>query len=1387
MKHDSIRIQVNNYDSYQSLPSCLDSLELQVAQVPVIRVYGALVFIHNSVKYGYNALLHIHNVYPYVYVSCDYEFVKSLPEITHLGHVTSYLEAFMAASAWQKKKQPEEEDEQQSNELDITQLKSGKRRFIAKVSLCKGVPIYGYRVGYRLFYKINFLSPLYKARFTNLFNGKQVDMKQFSKSKFKFEIYESHIPYLSQFLSDYNLFSCNWLNFKNCYYRYPVISVNSYMDSKQLSILKQYLSKRIRNNVLHTRFERVGKSVLELDIKSSHILNRDSLVEQQYNMDFSQFNREPKNIGLSSVDLLIKEIKFQADICGVSFDFNSDIMGTNVDDSTTIWPNDVQLRELLDYSITLTGKIKNKNFKDYDNAYFRSFNHILEKYPTAFKLVDVEKSYMNSNVLVNDLYMYNDINELFIAQDSSFHEDISFVGSTLKDSYFDNYAKNDNEDPSSEVERDIEAEDDGPVWPSDSDFTLSDIAESAINDSQMFLELTQQQGHTQTPLTNEGQEPTLSTRDVLREFGELGVVKINYDTPYYDDYRDTPEKPLVFSNKKIKVPVKELNTLPNLSLDSTEFSSLVKQQVGHSSMKLQSWEYYSQPPSKRAIIQSYEHEALESNKRSKFVSQLEAGGSKSNDFKFSSNDTIDKRPDDFVELTNFLMEVHVNTSSTKLPNPQTDEISVIFYKFIDSNAMVPSPILKSGILINKKSFPDISKLNLVGLRRILGDIQFLIFDNESSAVSKLLEVVEYFDPDILSGFEINSMSWGYLVERFQKKLNISLLSQLSRSKINNTGKFGDRWGYTHTSNIRIVGRYTLNVWRVLRKDLALNNYTFENCCYNIYHQTLPKIENQRLSSFLKGEFKEQLFGFSYYVNKLNIVEYFISSLDIIDKNVELSRLVGIDFNSNFYRGSQFKVESILSRLAKAENFLLNSPSKEHVHQMKPLEQIPLIMEPNSGFYKSPLLVLDFQSLYPSIVIAYNLCYSTFLCRLHGFKPSKNPIGYLNHMNLSPMIIDLLHKNDCLTVTSNGLVFVKSKIRKSILAKMLQEILTLRINIKSFLQLINQDENPQMVKVFNSRQTALKLIANVTYGYASASFSGRMPNSDVADAIVATGREILTASIDIIEKSEFGCKVVYGDTDSLFVYLPGKSRDDAFEIGETLAKTVSAAFPNPVKLKFEKVYHPSILLSKKRYVGYSYELKDQLKPKFDAKGIETIRRDGIPAQQKIVERALKILFDTSNLSSVKKYVSEEFRKILSNKVIIKDFCFSKEVRYGTYKNEAYLPPGAIVARRNIENDERSEPQYRERIPYIVYRDPTKQRLKDRCVSPEEFIERLNTSEPMQLDYEYYILKVLIPPLERVFNLMGVDLQQWYKELSKPDNDIQSTSSGITNSTNYREKF
>jgi len=139
------------------------------------------------------------------------------------------------------------------------------------------------------------------------------------------------------------------------------------------------------------------------------------------------------------------------------------------------------------------------------------------------------------------------------------------------------------------------------------------------------------------------------------------------------------------------------------------------------------------------------------------------------------------------------------------------------------------------------------------------------------------------------------------------------------------------------------------------------------------------------------------------------------------------------------------------------------------------------------------------------------------------------------------------------------------------------------------------------------------------------------------------------------------------------------------------------------------------------VGFKYESKDQLEPDFDAKGIEIFRRDGTPAEQKIEEKALKILFLTMDLSQVKSYFPQQCPKIMLGQVSIQDFCFAKEVRLGSYADKSPPPPGVLISTRPMLADPRTEPQYVERVPYVVVTGAPGARLIDRCFAPEQLLK------------------------------------------------------------------
>jgi DNA polymerase zeta len=705
-------------------------------------------------------------------------------------------------------------------------------------------------------------------------------------------------------------------------------------------------------------------------------------------------------------------------------------------------------------------------------------------------------------------------------------------------------------------------------------------------------------------------------------------------------------------------------------------------------------------------------------------------------------------------MTTMSVEVHVNTRKQYVPDPAQDSIECIFWCIrLDTENEEASVFSKGTLVLTSESVNEKTCGKWTGTT-------ICYEDDELELLNRFIDLVRDLDPDILVGYEVHNGSWGYLIERARIKYEFDLCADLSRVRsLSNSraGKDIDRWGFTHNSAIRITGRHMINVWRAVRGELNLLQYTMENVVFKVLSKRIPHFSFEQLTEWHQSKrIRNWAKVMNYFLSRVELNLRVLEGLDVVARTSEQARLLGVDWFSVITRGSQFKVESLMFRIAKPENYILASPSRKQVGQQNALECLPLVMEPQSNFYPSPVLVLDFQSLYPSVMIAYNYCYSTCLGRIIDWR-GQNKLGF-THLERETGILGLLEKH--VNISPNGLIYVRPEIRRSLLAKMLTEILETRVMVKSGMKQDREDKVLQ--RLLNNRQLALKLIANVTYGYASASFSGRMPCAEIADSIVQTARETLEKTIAVIHSvKRWDAEVVYGDTDSIFVHLKNRSRAEAFEIGKEIADTITKSNPRPVKLKFEKVYHPCVLLAKKRYVGFKYESPDQTVPEFDAKGIETVRRDGTPAEQKIEEKALKILFRTHDLSKVKRYFQDQCLKIISGNVSIQDFLFAREVKLGNYSENGILPAGAMIATKNMLQDHRKEPQYGERVPYLVIAGAPGARLIDRCVDPNVLLK----DDQKELDSEYYIGKNIIPPLERIFNLVGANVRAWYDEIPK----------------------
>ena len=224
--------------------------------------------------------------------------------------------------------------------------------------------------------------------------------------------------------------------------------------------------------------------------------------------------------------------------------------------------------------------------------------------------------------------------------------------------------------------------------------------------------------------------------------------------------------------------------------------------------------------------------------------------------------------------------------------------------------------------------------------------------------------------------------------------------------------------------------------------------------------------------------------------------------------------------------------------------------------------------------------------------------------------------------------------------------------------------------------------------------------------------------------------------------EHDAKVIYGDTDSVMVRFGVSNVADAMKLGLEAAGKVSEGFVKPIKLEFEKVYFPYLLINKKRYAGL-YFTKAETWDKIDCKGIETVRRDNCPMVAKMLNNCLnKILVDRNPMGAVE-FVKQTISDLLCNRIDISQLVITKEL---TKSDSEYSAKQAHceLANKMRKRDAGNAPKLGDRVPYVIIAASKGTPAYQKAEDPIYVLEN-----NVPIDAEYYLTNQLSKPLLRIF--------------------------------------
>ncbi|BFH72481.1 DNA polymerase II [Sulfurisphaera javensis] len=567
---------------------------------------------------------------------------------------------------------------------------------------------------------------------------------------------------------------------------------------------------------------------------------------------------------------------------------------------------------------------------------------------------------------------------------------------------------------------------------------------------------------------------------------------------------------------------------------------------------------------------------------------------------------------------------------------------------------------------------------IIGVWTKEGGKQFLADKyDDIKAIRDFINFVQTYDPDIIVGYNVNNFDWPYLLER----ANIRGLKLDVGRRINGEPSQGV---YGHYS---VTGRLNVDIYGFAQSIQEVKVKTLENVAD--YLGVLPKekrslIEWYDIPKYWDDEKKRDIL-LKYNMDDAKSA-YLLGEV-FVPFGIELTKISGLPLDQLSMASVGYRVEWLLMREAFKYNELI--PNKEE-REYESYEG-GLVISPLPGIHEE-VTVLDFSSMYPSIMIKYNI---------------------------GP---DTLIKGDCddCWVSPAGYKFRKEPpgLYKNVLQKLVKE----RKEVK---ELMEKTTDEYERRVLDARQRALKIMANAFYGYMGW-LGARWYSKEGAEAVTSWGRAIISEAAKMAK--EKGFIVVYGDTDSIFV----KGKGDV----NSLINEISTKFG--LEIKIDKVYKRVFFTeNKKRYAGLTED------GKIDIVGFEAVRGDWCDLAKQVQINVIELILKTGKVDDAVKYVKSVIFDLRRYNFKIEDLIIWKSIDKNLDEYDV-TAPHVVAAKKAAKAGYLISKGVK--IGYVIVKGAGK--ISDRA-EPYFMVKEKN-----KIDVEYYVDKQIIPVAMRILEGFGI---------------------------------
>jgi DNA polymerase delta subunit 1 len=618
------------------------------------------------------------------------------------------------------------------------------------------------------------------------------------------------------------------------------------------------------------------------------------------------------------------------------------------------------------------------------------------------------------------------------------------------------------------------------------------------------------------------------------------------------------------------------------------------------------------------------------------------------------------------------------------------------------------------------------------------DFEVVIVQNEKELIATFADLVVQHKVSILTGWNTLGFDTPFLAKRAKRFNCANLLDKLSflkphvarmklKEKSLDSSAFGTNHFFTYAGRYGVVEVDGLLMARK-NSSLKLNSYSLNNVAKELLKSQKDDVTYKDIQHALSTRDPKEMYTVGKYcVQDSYLVLQIFEHLKEIDNAVTTAALSNVPLSYIAERGQTVKCVSLIFQEAFRQNLIWNSLEKK---QSDTKYQGSTVIDSKTGFYKSPVAVMDFNSLYPSIMMAYGLSPETLVgTEKRAFSGNAEDISFYGDDGTLHVYI------------GSETFAVFDKVESPVIPNVLRSLIGQRKSVRREMSTLSpSSRNKLRYGQLNAKQLALKILANSVYGTCGFA-NGPLPLVEIAASVTAIGRK----SIQKV-KAELATigydSVIAGDTDSVMLLIDGETVQGAIDKANGFCDHLNTLFPPPMKIDYEKIYYPYLVLTKKRYAGLLWE--DTTKPpKIDTKGIATKRRDVAPIVSTTVSKVLDHLLWGQDVGASVNYVIEVLTSISDYDIDLEELVIRKELKKMPSAYSVPTPHSTVAAKMMKRNPE-TAPSLGERIPFVITNG--NEDISSRSEDP-------SVVDRKQVDYLYYVQNQLRHPVEEIFSAIG----------------------------------